>query len=805
MKSTNTFKIPLLFCLSLMGFLVLGYGQHEAYFIGDGISKLEKLEEAGQEAYEKNDYYTAYGYYKEALKIDSLKLENRYKMAEAARGYGAYCVASDIYGQVVALDSFYVLPEAKIKFGEMELLKGDYTEADTRLAEAEDSDLTQKIKRNIDFEATAPAPNDRVNVFLLDSTINTIHTELNPVWRNGELYYSSMAYKKSKDAVRPRRLYAKTLRSNLQNPGTEWKDFNVKDKSTTHISFTPEGDRMYFTICDYGKKDRENDVICQIYYKDKIGQGNDNWGAAQKLPEWINNEVASSTHPSVGKDEKGKDVLYFVSNKASPDGEGGNDIWYSHIINKDSFSAPINLAWANTDGNEITPFYHFPSETLYFSSDNHPGYGGYDIYYSAIENNDWQALENAHRPINSSSNDFNYFLKDTEDGAFLISNRDDCAEAIELDGACHDIYLLEIEPCTTDVLVALFEEDGSPLYGGMVQIQEEDIVFAPDEISTTNEFRFSNFKLFGNKSLQASKEGFYPKTEIVEIVECTPNTFDIYLSCKASMTLGVFERRVDTENTAAAPLELPVSNCTVNLVRTQEASEGDTRTQNNHLFEFDINKNTSYSLSIINSDYKAYSQTFSSGICDTLLKIYLEPINEFDTIACYFDHDFPKRIRLPGIPDENTNDIYDDLHRDYLTVLEGVNNQRTDDFFINEVIPSFELLERFKDDLLIRLEAGKSYTVFLKGYASADGTFEYNKKLAQRRITSVRNYFLERHKEAFNKYIYETKTLAFDNLPVGEYGAGERVGKYNPKRAVKRRVDIIRIPDLNPNAIGGRE
>ena len=81
------------------------------------------------------------------------------------------------------------------------------------------------------------------------------------------------------------------------------------------------------------------------------------------------------------------------------------DIWYS-IARDGKFEHPINAGpIINTEGNEITPFYDKKRAILYFSSDEHIGIGGYDIFYAEGAMSQWSSPSNMGVPINSEDND----------------------------------------------------------------------------------------------------------------------------------------------------------------------------------------------------------------------------------------------------------------------------------------------------------------------------------------------------------------------------------------------------------------
>ena len=84
-------------------------------------------------------------------------------------------------------------------------------------------------------------------------------------------------------------------------------------------------------------------------------------------------------------------------------GFGDLDIWFVPMQ-----GSAINLGnGINTTGKEVTPFYHSTERVLYFSSDFHPGLGGFDIFKSVWDEN-WGLVQNVGKPLNSNANDLYY-------------------------------------------------------------------------------------------------------------------------------------------------------------------------------------------------------------------------------------------------------------------------------------------------------------------------------------------------------------------------------------------------------------
>lgn len=114
-------------------------------------------------------------------------------------------------------------------------------------------------------------------------------------------------------------------------------------------------------------------------------------------------------------------TLLFTSE--SEKGDGGSDIYMSTKKTDGSWSDPVLLPQSiNTKYNEDAPFLA-TDNTLYFSSNGLPGYGGYDVYRCKYVNGDWLAPENIGQPINTSGDDIYFTLKPNSSKGFYASNR----------------------------------------------------------------------------------------------------------------------------------------------------------------------------------------------------------------------------------------------------------------------------------------------------------------------------------------------------------------------------------------------
>ncbi len=155
-------------------------------------------------------------------------------------------------------------------------------------------------------------------------------------------------------------------------------------------NISQDGQLLIFTGCNYP----EGEGSCDLYFSVKTNNG---WSEPQNLGPVVNTDLWESS-PSLSPDKRD---LYFASRR--PGGFGGSDIWVTHRLPSGKWSRPENVGEAvNTSGDEGCPFMHADNETLYFTSNGHPGYGKTDLFFSKkVNDSSWVVAENLGYPINT--------------------------------------------------------------------------------------------------------------------------------------------------------------------------------------------------------------------------------------------------------------------------------------------------------------------------------------------------------------------------------------------------------------------
>jgi len=159
--------------------------------------------------------------------------------------------------------------------------------------------------------------------------------------------------------------------------------------------------------------DRENDLY-DIYFCTK--SGNNEWSPPVKLGNTINSR-GNETNACLTQDGK---TLYFVSDKKG--GYGGRDIYKSEKLDDGTWGKSVNLGnTINSSYDEKSPFVTADGKNLYFSSRGNKTMGGFDIFYSKLENDKWTEPVNLGYPINTSYDD-QYFTISNDEKTILYSS-----------------------------------------------------------------------------------------------------------------------------------------------------------------------------------------------------------------------------------------------------------------------------------------------------------------------------------------------------------------------------------------------
>ncbi len=156
------------------------------------------------------------------------------------------------------------------------------------------------------------------------------------------------------------------------------------------------------------------------------------WGSPKK----INNKSINTSFFDAGATVTADgNTMYFVSNRNAE--KKLTDIYVVQKVGKKWGEAVPVSDSINTAGNEATPFISADGRYLFFSSDTHPGMGGYDIFVSENLGNTWSKPVNLGAAINTVNNDthFQYYpeLKLAVFAGFMLQGQKASLDIFQLD------------------------------------------------------------------------------------------------------------------------------------------------------------------------------------------------------------------------------------------------------------------------------------------------------------------------------------------------------------------------------------
>lgn len=409
----------------------------------------------GEESCTDGDYYGASLYYERAMAMDSLDLNLLWKYAESLRLYNNYKKASFYYAKIYKKDRGKLFPLNAFHLAMMYKQSGDY-----RHSKKTWKKFNRKYKRQKDgyeykksqqeYQSVAWAVKhikDTSDVLVenVGMPVNSRIAEFGAIFKDSTLYYSSLRAKEYGEnrLVLDPDYHIRLYTSDVEGEG--WAEselmpeiINQGDYHVANGAFSPDGERFYFSRCG-------QDFKCGIFF---TSLENDEWKEPVELTG-LNDPSYTTTQPSVGM-ISGKEVLFFASDR--PGGKGALDIWYISLTDGNTSGNVTNAGEnVNSIDNEISPFYSNLNGSLYFSSDWHEGFGGFDIFEVKGSLGDFTYPINLGTPYNSYQNDY-YFSIDVGTGkGFLTSNR--VGSLYEKSPTCcNDLWSFEIPKDPADTL-----------------------------------------------------------------------------------------------------------------------------------------------------------------------------------------------------------------------------------------------------------------------------------------------------------------------------------------------------------------
>ncbi|MCE3279369.1 MAG: hypothetical protein K0S44_1560 [Bacteroidetes bacterium] len=198
-------------------------------------------------------------------------------------------------------------------------------------------------------------------------------------------------------------------------------------------------------------------------------------------------------------------------------------------------------------------------------------------------------------------------------------------------------------------------------------------------------------------------------------------------------------------------------------------------------------------------------------------KIFVTQMKLLVPITLYFHNDEPDKKTLATTTTKNYKKTYEDYSamremykKEYSKGATGENIERAnsdiDNLFEDSVDAGMQDLEKFAQLLLKVLKDNEKVTITMQGFCSPLASTDYNVNLAKRRISSLRNYFMQYQNGIFVKYVNNPNqaegNIKFEDVDIGELKVRPNVSDdyydtknsiYNPVAALERKIQIIAI------------
>lgn len=221
----------------------------------------------------------------------------------------------------------------------------------------------------------------------------------------------------------------------MQNP------FNQGD-NYGGATISANNKEMFITVCKPIRIGNQRYNNCDIYvsrfekYFNKAKNKDAyRWTELENLGPVVNTEDGWESQPSLSADGN---TLYFATIRKSTiqndSGEPTIDIYFTERGEEGKWSNARSLgAPINTPGNDKSPFMHGDSKTLYFSSNGLPGVGGYDIYFSRLNNEGkWSEPKNLGVPINTEEDEHGLIVSTDGNYAYYASKQEDGVGGLDI-------------------------------------------------------------------------------------------------------------------------------------------------------------------------------------------------------------------------------------------------------------------------------------------------------------------------------------------------------------------------------------
>lgn len=366
--------------------------------------------------------------------------------------------------------------------------------------------IRQYIKE-CEFSNMALADSVAVFVNNAGNIINTPYDDYcpTPTHNDSIFIFTSRRAEKTPRHPEPRTNFKEQIYA-TQNPlATEpysiWQFERLRSHRNMSVAgFSKSEERVFF----YKGRSEQGRLRAALNKKD--GEG---WRRPRRLRRRVNR--IATQEGAVSLDSLNN--IYFISNRQG--GEGGSDIWYAKWQRNLNWSKPVNIgSVVNTPFDEVSVHVSAGGDTLYFASNGHAGFGGYDIYMTTRDaNGNWSEPVNMGYPINTAYDDICYVPNVKPDASLLASARSGGVGGL-------DIYSVVVDrrlPFTFAFKGIDAETNENILFSYVISDKTTGCPYSQSDVAADAQPVSVPFLDHGTYSITVSSAGYH---EISQDIEC---------------------------------------------------------------------------------------------------------------------------------------------------------------------------------------------------------------------------------------------------------------------------------------------
>ena len=402
--------------------------------------------------------------------------------------------------------------------------------------------------------------------------------------------------------------------------------------------------------------------------------------------------------------------LYFSSN--CPGGKGGFDIYYTELDNPVHIYK-IELDDINTINDEDNFFIDYSNKNIFFTSNGFVGFGGKDIYTKIFdpEKNVYKRVMNVGFPINSKYDDFN-FISNGKTGYFSSNRKsgkgdDDIYSFIEL-------FVLDLDKIVQSISGTVTnKQTGKSISNAKITITNskgEEI-----NVITDKDGNYIINDLPGNSSykIKASADRFIDDHSSITLGKEKYANVLKDISLEQAEGYQTYKGTV-VDNTTGKPLK----NALISIYDTSGKIISSTRTDENGNYEITapLNKRIQIRVSLNESEdpyYAEYQEYLETT--DEWGKIYDKNIKLIQTDSRGLISDKDGNVLIPTKP-----------------IYFAYNSSKIENISFQEL-----------DKVANLLNEHQSWKLIIESHSDDRGSDSYNLKLSEKRAASTKDYLVK--------------------------------------------------------------